>query len=965
MLKRFLNPRWQHPDPEVRRAAVATLRCGADADAIAQVAREDVLPALRRLAMRQCRDLDLLLEIEENDTDDTVCKEAAQHYRQVLAGLVDDGPSLAERLERAARVNNVQLIEFLARQGKDDALREQALARVEREAVLRDVALKDPNRELRLKALDRIQDEHLLTRIYEQSRTSDKLISRRVRERLDANKAQRERPRQVSAQCVQICTTVESLGSDGAWNRDEARLVDLDSRWNSLEAPYRQDYEQRFQTARQRFCAAIAENRRTEPAIRTAAEALIARLQDAHGTPLVGDEKLKSQADELETLHREVLAAWPLIERLPDAQEEQEVAIRFAAARQAVQASIAQLRRRLQLVDLCARFDSLAAHKGVIAENDVKALEHEQAALPKSPLSDDAGHGLSALQRRIDKAHHKLRQRLREQATWKEETLAGLAARLDHLQGAVTDGQAREAIAEHDAITADVEALCTIGASKERTTAAQTRLRSLAKDVQVMRAWSKFGATRALQSLCEEMETLKTSGEQPLEVARKVRAARETWKERSSNGRGADQKLWKRFDAAATEAYLPCKAYFKEQAKQRKANLERRRQVLQKLEALLGTDIGGPDQDWKLLVRTRTELLAEWHHAHPVERSNAKAMGERFDAQIAALDAALERERERCVRAREQLITEAEALAENPDKKATAEICKQLQKRWTVTVAGRRREENALWERFRGACDVVFAKRQEVFDAERESASAGIKVREGLCQQVEALLQVSAADSKQAERDLHRLQGEWARVERAPQREADALEKRFSGLVRRFAKHQRALATQAQQAQLGIMHSKATLCHEAESLAPSATTTDPAEAEAMRKRWQALPAFSDEKIEADLLSRFELALAAQTRADPAGGAAIESQAANLHEREALCLRLEILLGVDSPQQYAAARMAYQVERLSNALKQRSGASSDSAEALLRAWCLIGPAPMQHAEALETRFQRAWQTRSGQ
>ncbi|MFT5174293.1 MAG: exonuclease SbcC, partial [Gammaproteobacteria bacterium] len=649
MLKRFLNPRWQHPDPEVRRAAVAALRCGADADAIAQVAREDVLPALRRLVIRQCRDLDLLLEIEEKDTDETVCKEAAQHYRQVLAGLVDDGPSLSERLDRAARVDHVQLIEFLAREGKDDALREQALARVEREAVLRDVALKDPNRELRLKALDRIQDENVLTRIYEQSRTSDKLISRRVRERLEANKAQRERPRQVSAQCVQICTTVESLGGDGAWNRDEARLVDLDSRWHSLEEPYRKDYELRFQSARQRFCATIAENRRAEPAIRAAAEALIARLQGAHGTLILSDENLTSQADELEALHREVLAAWPLIDRLPDAQEEQEVAIRFTVATQAVQASTAQLRQRLQLTDLCARFDRLAARKGVIAESEVKALEHEQGALPKSPLADDDSDGLSALQPRIDKAHRRLRERLREQATWKEETLAGLAARLDHLQAAVTDGQAREAIAEHDSVTADVEALCTIGASKERTTAAQARLRSLAKDVQVMRAWSKFGAARALQSLCEEMEALKASAEQPLEIARKVRAARETWKERSSNGRGADQKLWKRFDAAATEAYLPCKAFFKEQAKQRKANLERRRQVLQKLEALLGADIGGPKQDWKMLVRTRTELLAEWHHAHPVERSNAKAMGERFDAQIAALDVALERERERCV----------------------------------------------------------------------------------------------------------------------------------------------------------------------------------------------------------------------------------------------------------------------------------------------------------------------------
>ena len=170
---------------------------------------------------------------------------------------------------------------------------------------------------------------------------------------------------------------------------------------------------------------------------------------------------------------------------------------------------------------------------------------------------------------------------------------------------------------------------------------------------------------------------------------------------------------------------------------------------------------------------------------------------------------------------------------------------------------------------------------------------------------------------------------------------------------------------QAQQAQLGIMRSKATLCHEAESLAqPAATTTDPQVSVKLRERWQALPALSDAKVEADLHRRFEQACAAQASADPARGAAIENQAANLRDRESLCLRLEILYGVDSPPQYAAARMAHQVERLSNALKKRSGASSDSAEALLRAWCLLGPAPSEHAKALEARFQSAWQAGGG-
>ena len=207
MLKRFLNPRWQHPNPDTRRQAIAELCWAEDAEVICQVSREDQLPTLRLLALRQCVDFDLVIERMQADPDPALRKEIVKHYRQMLAGLTDNGPALAERLRRAAAVDDASLIEFLARNGADESLRAQALAKVEREAVLRDVALKDASPDLRLEALERIQDEAVLTRIYEQSRRHDKQISRRARERLEVGKAQRELPQRIAVQCVQICVT--------------------------------------------------------------------------------------------------------------------------------------------------------------------------------------------------------------------------------------------------------------------------------------------------------------------------------------------------------------------------------------------------------------------------------------------------------------------------------------------------------------------------------------------------------------------------------------------------------------------------------------------------------------------------------------------------------------------------------------------------------------------------------------
>jgi len=958
MLKRFLNPRWQHPDPQVRRQAVASLTWSEDADAIAQVARDDSLPALRLMALRQSPDLEMLLERTTEDLDAAVRKEATNRYREVLAGFAENGPSLTERLARAARINDVQLLEFLARESKDDALRAQALARVERETVLRDVALKDPNSELRLEALERIQDEGVLARVYEQSRKRDKLVSRRARERLEANKAQRELPERVAAQCLQICATLESLGRDGYWNRDEERFAHLESRWQSLEPGYRHDYEQRFESARGRFCEALAANRSAEPPLRDAKQTLIARLQRANDAAADETEDIAARTEEHASMLRDAGAAWKRIEQLPDAEEQRELENRFLAATQAMQESLAANQRRSALASLRARFDDLVARKGVIAEGDVKALEREREALPAQPVTG----ALSTPERQIDKAHRKLRDRLRDQASWKEATLAALPARLDALKKAVADGQASDAIALHDAVASDMEALRTMGASKERMTPHQSRLRAVAKEVQVMRAWGRFGATRALERLCEEMEALQESQEHPPELARTIRAARDAWKKQSANGPGANQGLWKRFDAAATEAYLPCKAYFEERAKERKANLKRRRQLLQELQILVDSITGRPGEDWKKIVRTRGELLTKWHRAFPVERKGAKAVAEDFDSRMAELNAVLGRERARSVRHREQLISEVEALAENPDKKATAEACKQLQRQWSTTVPGSRSEENALWGRFRGACDVVFAERQHLFDAERESAKAGIEARKVLCERVEALLQVGPADVEEAERELRRAQGEWGRIERLPKREGDALESRFSALVRRFADHNRALAATAKQADLELMRSKAMLCHEAENQPHPLDEAARAPAAALRSRWQVLPALTDDDDEAAMRARFKQALTAQHGADDTPDGDVEERVANLRARQSLCLRLEILTGVDSPPEYAQARMAHQVERLSSALQARSDTDGESADELLRAWCLLGPAPTGHANELEARFYKTWVAR---
>jgi len=68
--------------------------------------------------------------------------------------------------------------------------------------------------------------------------------------------------------------------------------------------------------------------------------------------------------------------------------------------------------------------------------------------------------------------------------------------------------------------------------------------------------------------------------------------------------------------------------------------------------------------------------------------------------------------------------------------------------------------------------------------------------------------------------------------------------------------------------------------------------------------------------------------------------------------------MEILAGIDSHPEYASARMAYQVNRLSDAMGGGKEHSRDQWEEPVHAWSLAGPPPTEMADALEARFQRA-------
>ena len=85
------------------------------------------------------------------------------------------------------------------------------------------------------------------------------------------------------------------------------------------------------------------------------------------------------------------------------------------------------------------------------------------------------------------------------------------------------------------------------------------------------------------------------------------------------------------------------------------------------------------------------------------------------------------------------LCEKAEALADSTRWIQTAEEIKRLQAEWKTVGVLTRGGEKAIWERFRGACDRFFTRRQADLVEHKKRWAENMARKEALCARVEAL----------------------------------------------------------------------------------------------------------------------------------------------------------------------------------------------------------------------------------
>lgn len=962
----FFKHKWQHRDPEVRRQAIKALEPD-ETEILCQIAREDESPDIRRLALRRLIDLELLQQLSKEDGDSQTCQLAQTCLSELLAGTRKTSPELSVRMDFIARYPETGLLEFVALNGVETELRRSAQDLITEQTMLRNFAVNDAVLANRLAALERITDTSILEAVIHQTHKHDKQIHRQSQARLDAMREAQERPARIKAECEQICTALETMTHEDKWQEALDILPPLVDRWQAIADEAGPEFLTRYELAHaavMKASAAFREARETEQrewaATQARRQALLAEVAQRKvqlpDKQTLSEDAEKEYLAELESWQN----AWNQSGDLPASQAqplEEQFSQHINAIRRQLEASRHERQMQQDMASLLVAAEKILNSKQPVTEQQVKSLEKRRK---QRDWPTDSARLAKDLQRfkKIDK---QLRQRLIHQRELRTEKLEKLPGMLEQLEELLKKKTIKKAAPLHDRINSSINHLKTLGVTDKELGRYTRQLHDLTPQLRELQSWRSWGGDEALERLCNEIESLIGSDTNPADLAAEIRRLRNEWGQLRSDGSAAVKTLRKRFDKAAREAYKPCEIFFKQQAAERSNHLEVKQALLERLEAYLA-EVDWSHIDWKAAVKFQRQLSNDWRQAGPVDRRKNKEIEARYHETIAVLEEHLARERERNLAQRKALIERIRGLMDNDNINNAIDECKQLQRQWQTTVAGKRKLENTLWEEFREACDAVFARRKQQQHAHHELEKQNKAQKQQLCAQLEELTRSTMADLAEAERQMHKLVDQWQQAGPVAKRDQPALEKRFDKARDAFHAHATALHEEAVEEQLALLRTKACYCTEAEQLLqhPDPTLAQPM-LEGLDKRWSEAPSLKDTATEQTIQKRYKKLRDALMAGDEQREHLLNELQSNLEHRKELCLRMEILCGTESPAEEQQARMKFQANRLAEAIGHGVDDPVGKMTDLEREWYLSAGALPGDEKSLQERFEKARKT----
>lgn len=246
-----------------------------------------------------------------------------------------------------------------------------------------------------------------------------------------------------------------------------------------------------------------------------------------------------------------------------------------------------------------------------------------------------------------------------------------------------------------------------------------------------------------------------------------------------------NEEIWTRFRAACDKIYEEKRGIFKELEEQRNQNLELKKVLVEKA-SLIAAEVYDRVKIWNRKTEEMDALFAEWKTIGPVPRKINQDIWKSFRSQFnefyknkSEYFKSLHSERKTNLELKEAICVKAESLMDSNDFPTATREMLQLQEEWKSIGPVHEKVSNAIWKRFRKACDHFFARKQDNFKHIKVEEQENLRKKTELIAKLEQLA-AEDQDKEAAVKALQEIQGEWSKIGYVPRKNKKDLDKNYS-----------------------------------------------------------------------------------------------------------------------------------------------------------------------------------------